>query len=287
MNPYAPAKAPSDGLGESVTRLFVATIVPIAGLFFLRLILASLPMIKNAGPIGELGVTPLVLIKASLDTVIYFLIIRFCMASSAQLKHIRPHLAEVSNAITMAGCALVATLAYSGYENLMASLAPMQMEVYNWVFLAVVLTPIALLVVIVTRRLDFFSNLIFGKLSQASTGFPAPYPAAAPAGPQAGWNPQFPPAAMPPGVAPVDPAEQQLRERLAGMQQRVVAARETAEKLRSQGRLSAEMSEAASKMQGYFDGAKQSLDHRDIQSAKGFADWAEYEANRLLAAAKA
>jgi hypothetical protein len=34
-------------------------------------------MIKNAGPLGETGLTPLVLLKGSIDTVIYLLILRF------------------------------------------------------------------------------------------------------------------------------------------------------------------------------------------------------------------
>ena len=82
MNPNAPQQS-SDGLGPAVSRLFLSTIIPIFGLFFLRLVLASLPMIKHAAPISELNVTSLILIKAALDSVIYFLIIRFVLLTTA------------------------------------------------------------------------------------------------------------------------------------------------------------------------------------------------------------
>ena len=281
MTPYhsstQSAGPQSDGLGQNISRVFIATIIPVFGLFVLRLILASLPMIKNAGSIGDTGVTPLLLIKASLDSVAYFLVIRFCFAVSEQLKALRPHLSEIATIILLAGCALVATLAYSGYEGLMAALAPAQMEVYNWLFLATVLAPIAMIVVLVTRRLDFFTSLLFGKLNEA-TAMPVAYAAAAGA-PGAGRP--MPPAGPPPGA---DPAMLQMRERVNAISQQMAAAREAAEKLRSRGQLQGELAESTAKMHGYFDGAMQSLEGRDLAAAKSFADWAEYEASRLLQA---
>jgi len=288
MNPNFPQR-PSDGLGQAASRMFVATIVPVFGLGFLRLILASLPMIKNAGPIADLGVTPLILIKAALDTVIYFLIMRFCLAVSGQMRLLRPHMAEIANIITLAGCALVATMAYSGYELLAASLAPTQMEIYNWLFLAIVLTPIAVIVVIVTRRVDFFSNLLFGKLTEAAAAPGAFAAAASSAGAPApaSWAPpaSAPPAPMPPPAA-MDPQQQEIRQRLTAVQQQVKAAQRAAESLQGGGRLSAELAESAAKMQSYLDGANLSADSRDWAGAKSFADWAEYESSRLLLAAK-
>lgn len=46
-----------------------------------EVILASLPMIKNAGSLGQTGLTPLVLLEGSIDTAIYFLILRFSIRS--------------------------------------------------------------------------------------------------------------------------------------------------------------------------------------------------------------
>src|SRR5260370_11367719 len=107
MNPYVPATQ-NDSLGQAIGRLAVATIVPVFGLFVLRLILASLPMIKNAGMIGDLGITPSVLVKASIDTVIYFLVIRFGRACSQQIKARRPHLADIATVVVRACGALMA-----------------------------------------------------------------------------------------------------------------------------------------------------------------------------------
>ena len=273
---------PSDGLGESMTRLFVATIIPVVGLFFLRLVLASLPMIKNAAPISDLNVTPLVLIKAALDSVIYFLILRFAWSASEQLKRLRPHLAEIASVILLTGCAVVATLAYSGYEILMASLAPGQMDVYNWLFLAIVLVPVALIVIIATRRMDLFTELLFGKLSSAVAAPQMHMQSAAAAGAQADWRAAGPPAGAPPEA---ESGDHQMRQRMVAIQQQVASARQAADKLRARGALGGETAESLSKMEGYLDGAAKNMERRDWVKAKSFADWAEYEANRIVTAA--
>lgn len=256
----------TDGLGAAASRLFVATIIPVFGLFILRVILAALPMIKNAGPLGDTGLTPLVLIKASLDTVIYFLIIRLCLACSQEIRQRRPHLAEIASVVLLAGCALVATLAYTGYELLFTTLAPAQAELYNWIFLAIVLAPIAMIVVIVTRRLDFFTSLMFGKLNEVAT------------------QPQAFAAARPPaGPAPsLDPAKE-IRDRVEIVQKKVAKANAEARRLRAADALSAQTAESATKMQGYLEGAVTAIAQQDWAGARHFSDWAEYEAGRVLA----
>jgi len=268
MNPYD-SQPRTNGLSQHMTRLMVATVIPIFGLFLLRTVLAALPMIRNAGPIGDLNIAPLVMVKAAIDTVIYFLILRCSMGASQILKSARPHLAEIGTMILLAGCALVAVLAYSGYEVLMASLAPAQMEAYNWIFLAVVLTPIAVIVVMVTRRLDFFSNLVFGKLNEAVAQPPAGRP---------------PVGASPSSAA--NEAEQRMQARVQTLSGKVSQAGEAVDRLRTQGRLSAELAESSLKVHEYLLGAQQSLANRDLDAAKGFADWADYEASRLLMAAQ-
>jgi hypothetical protein len=100
----------------------------------------------------------------------------------------------------------------------------------------------------------------------------APQPAA-PA-----WNPPAPVA-----VAPADPAHQEMKNRLQSIQQKVTQAAEAAQKLHAAGKLTGELADSPTKMQQYLSGAMQSLESRDLNSAKGFADWAEYEASRLLA----
>ena len=264
---------------NSIGRLAVATVLPVFGLFILRLILVSLPMIKNAGPLGDTGVAPLLLVKAVIDTLIYVLIFRFCWASGEVLKIERPHLAELAAVLMLSGFALVATLAYSGYERLMLALAPTQMELYNWLFLAAVLFPVGMIIVLVVRRMDFYTDIVFGGIQRM--------PQAAMTGPGAG--PAVPFGAAPPNVPPpaVQNAEDAaLRNRVNQLRQIVSSALSTAQQLQTQGRMSGELAESPQKMQGYLDGAIQSLANGDLKSAKGFADWAEYEASRLLQAGK-
>lgn len=78
------------------------------------------------------------------------------------------------------------------------------------------------------------------------------------------------------------PAEELPRTRLAELDQRANAARQAAEGLRSRGALSGETAEALLRMEGYLDGVAKSIDRQDFVKAEGFADWAEYEAGRVL-----
>jgi hypothetical protein len=272
---------PNDGLAPTVSRLFIATLIPVFGLFILRVILGALPMIRNAGPIGDLGITPFLLIKAVLDTVIYFLVITFCFATSREIRNMQPHLTEIASIVLLAGCALVATLAYSGYEVLFAVLAPSQSDSYNWIFLAIVLAPIGMIVVIVTRRLDFFTNLMVGKLNQVAMQPQAFSAAAGSSGPESTPSPQ-----PPPGPAPeLDPMKE-VRGRLDAVERKVASARVEAERLRARNALTSQAADSASKMQSYMEGAVASIDQRDWAGARHFADWAEYEATCVLATGK-
>lgn len=81
------------------------------------------------------------------------------------------------------------------------------------------------------------------------------------------------------------PAGELLRTRLAELEQQANAARQAADRLRARGALSDETAEALTKMEGYLEGAAKSIDRQDWVKAKGFADWAEYEAGRVLTSA--
>jgi DNA integrity scanning protein DisA with diadenylate cyclase activity len=209
----------------------------------------------------------MLLIKATLDTVIYFLIIRFCLAASHEIRAVRPHLSEIANVVVLAGCALVSTLAYSGYQDVFAAVAPAQSELYNWLFLVIVLAPIAMIVVIVARRLDFFTNLMFGKLNAVAiqqTAFAAaPQP--------------------PPGPAPDLDTSREIRDRVSSIERKVESAKAEAEKLRARNALGTETADSVAKMQGYRDGALAAIEKEDWAGARHFSDWAEYEASRVLA----
>jgi hypothetical protein len=91
-----------------------------------------------------------------------------------------------------------------------------------------------------------------------------------------------PPARQEPTPAP-DPTRE-LAERLAASGKLIASARQAAEGLRARNALTSELSESAAKMQAYLDGALQNLDRHDLDGAKHFADWADYEASRVLAA---
>ncbi|HWZ30091.1 MAG TPA: hypothetical protein VNX18_02080 [Bryobacteraceae bacterium] len=94
--------------------------------------------------------------------------------------------------------------------------------------------------------------------------------------------PPPPPARQEPVPAP-DPTRE-LVERLAASGKLIASARQAVEGLRERGALTSELSESAAKMQAYLDGALQNLDRHDLDGAKHFADWADYEAGRVLAA---
>lgn len=253
----------------------MGAIIPIFALIVLRLILSSLPMLKNAGPMGDTGVTPLALTKAAIDTAIYFLIVRFTWVGARTIRSARPHLTELATILSLAGFALVATLAYSGYEQLVLTFIPDSANIYNWTFLVLVLAPIGAIVVIITRRLDFFTNLLFGKMSGALQTPPPMVFAAATGARPAG----APPTIQPAGTGPIEP----LQQRLDAAAIRVSAAKEVISSFRTRGALPPDLADSAAKMDAYFEGATQNLQRHDALHVQHHHDWAEYEANRVLA----
>ena len=199
----------------------------------------------------------------------------------------RPHLTELATIVTLCGVALAGVVAYSGYEPLLGALAPEQGELYNWIFLALILIPAAVIVVLVIRNLEYFNDSILRQFSARSDRSTSNAPFHPPIG-------QFPSspfqAASPQGAPPsltVAPSDfEQLCQRTEKTAARVSAARSAAEALTRTGALRGELSASAAKMEGYFQGAQVSLTQQQFPQTANYLDWADYEANRLLAASK-
>ena len=263
MNPqYAMAQQPQT-MGQQLGRVFVSSLVMGFGLLILRVILTSLPMIKNAGPIGDTGLPVLVLVKALLDTGIFVVLLLFTIQVQRLFASNRPDLADLGMLVLLLGATVAAALAYNSYQILQLVLMPDLTELYNWLFILVVLGLLAFAVVTVIRRLDFFTSLLYNGFAQAGTQ-PAGY---------------GPPMGMPPAAGP-SPEMMAWQGRYESIGQRVSRAMQVA-----QGRpLPPELQQAAGNMQSYMQNSQQCAGRMDWAEAKRCLDWAEYEAGRVLAA---
>lgn len=277
MHPQANPYAMPTTLGQRLGRASVSFFVVAFGLIVLRLILTSLPMLKHAGLIGDTGIPVLVLVKALLDAGILALFLRYTFQASALVRQDRSDLGDVSTLILLLGGTITATFAYNSFQNLQFALAPEQGELYNWLFILIVLGLIAVAVVTVVRRLDFFTTLLYNGLSGSATA-PGMAPAMGGHGPPQG----APPPQGPPAQSP-ELAQFQVRSAAAG--QRVASAQQHMERRQASGLpMDMQLHQSAVNMQTYFQGAHQSASRSDWAEAARGLDWAEYEAGRVMAA---
>lgn len=105
-------------LGKRVIRVGVAVI----GLLILRAILGALPMVKNASPISNSLLTPLVLADAVVDTVIFLLILSFGVGLGRTIQAGYTRLPDLGKMVSLATVAVVLLLAYGSYETVVACL---------------------------------------------------------------------------------------------------------------------------------------------------------------------
>ena len=270
MHPqYAMAQPQAQTMGQQLGRIFVSSLVMGFGLLILRVILTSLPMIKNAGPIGDTGLPVLVVVKVLLDTGMFFVLLLFTIQMQRSIASNRPDLADLGMLVLLLGATVTSALAYNSYQILQLVLMPDLTELYNWLFILLVMGLLAFAAVTVIRRLDFFTSLLYNGFAQVGTQ-PAGY----------GTPMGGPPVGMPPGTAAQPPEMIAWRARHEAIGQRASRAAQLA-----QGRqLPPELQQAGTNMQSYMENSRQCADRLDWAEAKRCLDWAEYEAGRVLAA---
>jgi hypothetical protein len=261
---YAMAQQPQT-MGQQMGRTFVSSLVMGFGLLVLRVILTSLPMIKHAGPIGDTGLPVVVVVKVLLDSAIFAVLLLFTIQVQRMIAMHRPELADLGMLVLLLGATVTSALAYNSYQVMQMALMPEQGELYNWLFILLVLGLLTFAVITVVRRLDFFTNLLYNGFAQAG---------AQPSG-------YGPPMGTPPvGGMGVNPEMAAWQNRYDSLAPRVARAAQLA-----QGRgLPPELQQAVGNMQAYLQSGQQHAGRMDWGEAKRCLDWAEYESSRVMAA---
>ena len=273
MHPqYAMAQPQQQTMGQQLGRVFVSSLVMGFGLLILRVILTSLPMIKNAGPIGDTGLPVVIVVKVLLDSAMFAVLLLFTIQAQRLIATHRPELADLGMLVLLLGATVTAALAYNSYQVLQMVLMPEQAELYNWLFILLVLGLLTFAVVTVVRRLDFFTNLLYNGFAQAGAQ-PAGY------GPPMGGPPMGGMAMGGPAMG-MNPEMAAWQGRYEALAPRVSRAAQLA-----QGRpLPPELQQAVGNMQAYLQSSQQNAGRMDWNEAKRCLDWAEYESSRVLAA---
>jgi Short C-terminal domain len=103
-------------LGPDIGRKTVRVVLALAGLLILRAILASLPMLKNLSAIDDSLVSPLVIVKAVVDTIIFLVLIGFGVGVGRTIRSNYSRLPDLGGMLSLATMAVVLVLAYKAYQ---------------------------------------------------------------------------------------------------------------------------------------------------------------------------
>jgi Short C-terminal domain len=110
------AEQASPTFAQSVWKKLVRFVLTALGLLFLRAILGSLPILKNAAAFGDSFMTPLVLAYMIVDTVILLIVLDFGILLARDLQARYEHIPDLSKLISVATILLVLLFAYRVYE---------------------------------------------------------------------------------------------------------------------------------------------------------------------------
>lgn len=160
-------------LASEVGKRVVGVSIAVAGLLIARLVVAALPMLKNAPSIGNTGIHPLAAGKVILDTLTFVVLLRFGAATSSLLRSGYRKLADSGPILNLTIITLVVALAYNSYGGLIRPLLGESESLYGWLFLVLGIAPVAAIVVLVLRNIDTITELVFRSthLSSATIAF--------------------------------------------------------------------------------------------------------------------
>lgn len=144
---------------NKVTKLIIA----VAGLIVVRLIVAALPMLKDAPSIGGTGVYPLTAVKVVIDTLIFIVLLRYSTQISSTLRAAFTNFTDCGSMLNLAVVTVVVILAYNSYGDLIHNILGSDSDIYGWLALIFALAPIAGIIVLAARNLDTVTHLMSGR----------------------------------------------------------------------------------------------------------------------------
>lgn len=148
-------------MAGQVGRKLVGLIVSVIALTIIRSVLGTLPVLRNAAPIGESGITALMIQQAVLDTLILAALLRFGFHLSAILRAgstVFPESGPLWNLIIIT---LVVAAAQNAYSGLAGALLRENAQIYGWVFLVLTLLPLSCAVVLAAWKVDALTEAFF------------------------------------------------------------------------------------------------------------------------------
>jgi hypothetical protein len=109
------AQAPSI-LGPNAGKRAVRLVVTVGSLLILRAILDALPMLKNASALDDTLLSPLVITKAVVDTLIFAVVLRFGVGVGRSIHQNSRRLPDLGRIASLTTLAIILGIAYAAYK---------------------------------------------------------------------------------------------------------------------------------------------------------------------------
>jgi hypothetical protein len=148
-------------LASQIGRKVIGAIISVVGLLIVRGVVGALPMLKNAPPIESVGITPLMIAQAIVNTLIFVALLRFGVGLSSILRAGYPAFPDSGPILNLVVITGVVAWAYSSYSDLSLPLLRENQQFYGWVFLVLVIAPVFGILVLTARNMDTITELLF------------------------------------------------------------------------------------------------------------------------------
>ncbi len=159
-------------LAGQVGRRIVSLVVSIVVLVFIRSVLASLPVLRNAQAIGDSGITPVMIVQVVVDTLILAALLRFGFQLSATVRAGSQSFPESGTIWNLFIITLVAACAQGVYSEVGQALLRENFPLYGWVFLVMILLPLACALVLAALKVNAITEAFFRAVHAAAKKCP-------------------------------------------------------------------------------------------------------------------
>jgi len=131
-----------------------------------------LPVLRNPQAIGDSGITPVMIEQLIVDTLILAAMLRFGFQLSATLRAGSPAFPESGAIWNLFIITLVAACAQNVYSDLGQALLRENFQLYGWVFLVLILLPLACALVLAALKVNAITEAFFRAVHAAAKKCP-------------------------------------------------------------------------------------------------------------------
>lgn len=148
---------------DRMTRSIVQLVISLIALFLLRILVDSLPVLSDSGPVPGFDVSVAVLAKAGVDTLILVVVLAFGRQLSGHVQALRPSIRDLSTILYLTVVVVVMGIAYKVYEDVAFGLLDGDVTIYSWIFLIAILVPLGYLAFLVFQNLEAVTDVILSR----------------------------------------------------------------------------------------------------------------------------